>query len=114
MHSCDTLEMANIAGGPPRFIQPFIPGRPQRPDQASAEELPLMVYLPGIDGTGLAASRQFPFLVDAFDLHCLSIPGSDRTPFPQLISLIECEPPYPAPAVHPMLLVVVHQMIIFP
>ena len=49
-----------------------------------------MVYLPGIDGTGLAASRQFPFLVDAFDLHCLSIPSADRTPFPQLISLIQC------------------------
>lgn len=56
-----------------------------------------MVYLPGIDGTGLAASRQFPFLVDAFDLHCLSIPGSDRTPFPQLISLIECAQPCSCP-----------------
>ena len=82
----------NTAGGPPRFIQPFIPGRPLRPDQAAAEELPLMVYLPGIDGTGLAASRQFPFLVDAFDLHCLSVPSADRTPFPQLVSLIECAP----------------------
>ncbi len=51
-----------------------------------------MVYLPGIDGTGLAASRQFPFLVDAFELHALSIPGSDRTPFEGLIKLIECGP----------------------
>ena len=49
-----------------------------------------MVYLPGIDGTGLAASRQFPFLVDAFELHALSIPGHDRTPFEGLIKLIEC------------------------
>ncbi|EIE25026.1 alpha/beta-hydrolase [Coccomyxa subellipsoidea C-169] len=73
-------------GGPPRFISPFIPGRSTRVDQST---LPLMVYLPGIDGTGLAASRQFPFLVDAFDLHALSIPGADRTPFEGLISLIE-------------------------
>ena len=73
-------------GGPPRFIQPFIPGRASRPDQAA---LPLLVYLPGIDGTGLAASRQFPYLVDAFDLHCLSVPSADRTPFGQLVSLVE-------------------------
>ncbi|CAL8462015.1 g1546 [Coccomyxa elongata] len=72
-------------GGPPRFISPYIPGRAMR-EQST---LPLMVYLPGIDGTGLAASRQFPFLVDAFELHALSIPGSDRTPFEGLIKLIE-------------------------
>lgn len=53
------------------------------------DTLPLMVYLPGIDGTGLAASRQFPYLADAFDLHALSIPGADRTPFEGLIKLIE-------------------------
>lgn len=77
------------AGGPPRFISPYIPGRVARADQAP---LPLMLYLPGIDGTGLAASRQFPYLVDAFDLHALSIPGQDRTPFEGLLKLIECAP----------------------
>jgi hypothetical protein len=76
-------------GGPPRFISPFIPGRAARIDQSL---LPLMVYLPGIDGTGLAASRQFPYLVDAFDLHALSIPGQDRTPFEGLVKLVECAP----------------------
>lgn len=57
-----------------------------------AEPLPrtLQVYLPGIDGTGLAASRQFPYLVEAFDLRALSIPGSDRTPFADLVRLIMC------------------------
>ena len=49
-----------------------------------------MVYLPGIDGTGLAASRQFPYLADAFDLHALSIPSQDRTPFEALVKLTEC------------------------
>ncbi|KAK9838483.1 hypothetical protein WJX81_002279 [Elliptochloris bilobata] len=72
-------------GGPPRFISPFVPGRVLRAPRA---ELPLMVYLPGIDGTGLAASRQFPYLVEAFDLRALSVPGHDRTPFPDLVRLI--------------------------
>lgn len=48
-----------------------------------------MVYLPGIDGTGLAASRQFPYLADAFDLHALSIPSQDRTPFETLVQLTQ-------------------------
>ena len=73
-------------GGPPRFISPFIPGRSPR---ASLDDMPLMVYLPGIDGTGLAASRQFPYLADAFDLHALSIPSADRTPFEGLVNLTQ-------------------------
>lgn len=48
------------------------------------------VYLPGIDGTGLAASRQFPYLVEAFDLRALSVPSHDRTPYPDLVRLIMC------------------------
>ena len=51
-----------------------------------------MLYLPGIDGTGLAASRQFPFLVRAFDLKALSVPGDDRTPFSELVTCVGCEP----------------------
>lgn len=78
--------MSACAGGPPRFISPYIPGRSPR---ASLDDLPLMVYLPGIDGTGLAASRQFPYLADAFDLHALSIPSQDRTPFETLVRLTQ-------------------------
>lgn len=47
-----------------------------------------MLYLPGIDGTGLAASRQFPSLAVDFDLRALSIPGHDRTPFNQLVEIV--------------------------
>ena len=46
--------------------------------------------LAGIDGTGLAASRQFPSLSRSFDLTALSVPGSDRTPFPELVKLVTC------------------------
>lgn len=53
-------------------------------------ELPLLFYIPGIDGTGLAASRQFPTLAEDFDLRALSVPGHDRTPFQALVKLIMC------------------------
>ena len=73
------------AGAPPRFVSPYVPGR--RGD-TPVSELPLLFYLPGIDGTGLAASRQFPSLAKEFDLRALSVPGTDRTPFQQLVDLI--------------------------
>ena len=47
-----------------------------------------MLYIPGIDGTGLAASRQFPSLVKDFDLRAMSIPGNDRTPFQTLVRIV--------------------------
>ena len=70
------------AGGPARLFSPWVPKAPGDP---AAETLPLMFYMPGIDGTGLAAYRQFPRLTKAFDLRCLVIPPTDRTPFEQLL-----------------------------
>lgn len=74
-----------FADGPPRFIRPYIPGRPPA---LPVQELPLLLYIPGIDGTGLAASRQFPALVEDFDLRAMSIPGNDRTSFDSLIRIV--------------------------
>lgn len=47
-----------------------------------------MLYIPGIDGTGLAASRQFPSLSNAFDLRAMSISATDRNKFEQLVKII--------------------------
>lgn len=47
-----------------------------------------MFYMPGIDGTGLAAYRQFPRLTRAFDLRCLIIPGTDRSTFEELTNYV--------------------------
>ncbi|KAK9809406.1 hypothetical protein WJX73_003127 [Symbiochloris irregularis] len=72
-------------GAPPRFVAPYVPGDRR---SLAVSELPLLFYLPGIDGTGLAASRQFPGLAREFDLRALSIPGHDRTPFQDLVKLV--------------------------
>jgi hypothetical protein len=45
-------------------------------------------YMPGIDGTGLAAYRQFPSLGQQFDLRCLVVPAADRTPFEELADMV--------------------------
>jgi hypothetical protein len=44
--------------------------------------------MPGIDGTGLAAYRQFPRLTRAFDLRCLIIPRTDRSTFDELTDFV--------------------------
>ena len=52
------------------------------------DALPLMIYLPGIDGTGLAAARQFPSLLRNFDLVTLITPSADRTKFETLTNMV--------------------------
>ncbi|CAD7699010.1 unnamed protein product, partial [Ostreobium quekettii] len=73
-------------GGPPRFSSPYVPTRNK---MTNPEDLPIMLYIPGIDGTGLAAFRQFPLLVEAFELHSLSVPTADRTDFVGIVEIIE-------------------------
>lgn len=72
------------ADAKPTFIRPYT--GVGHPDPST---LPLLLYVPGIDGTGMAASRQFPELVQAFDLRAFSVPISDRTPFEGLVDLLE-------------------------
>ena len=75
-----------LAGAEPSFIVPQLPGfAPNR----KADHLPLMLYVPGIDGTGMAASRQFPGLMECFDFRAFSVPVSDRTPFQGLVDILK-------------------------
>lgn len=70
-----------IDDGPPRvmsLLDPHVlpaPGSEQRVSDRR-QHLPLMLYLPGVDGSGLAASRQFPSLLQRFDLRTLVTPPS--------------------------------------
>ncbi len=61
----------------------------------SRTDLPLFIYLPGMDGTGELFHRQVPQLSQSFDIRCLSIPPEDRSDWDQLtertLSLIHRE-----------------------
>uniref|UniRef100_A0A383WM75 Phospholipid/glycerol acyltransferase domain-containing protein n=1 Tax=Tetradesmus obliquus TaxID=3088 RepID=A0A383WM75_TETOB len=83
----DTLLGSALAtdDGPARLFSPVVP---KPPGATPAEELPLMYYMPGIDGSGLAAYRQFPRLTRAFDLRCLIIPRTDRSSFEELVDTV--------------------------
>ena len=47
----------------------------------------LQVYIPGIDGTGLAAWNQFPMIVRQFALVSLTVPVNDRSSFTHLVDV---------------------------
>ena len=51
------------------FLQPTKP----KPD------LPLFIFLPGMDGTGKLLHKQIPQLTRVFDIRCLNIPLDDRS-----------------------------------
>lgn len=49
---------------------------------------PLLLYIPGLDGTGFAASPQFDSLSRYFNLVAFNIPAGDRTSFAGLVTHI--------------------------
>ncbi|KFK33031.1 hypothetical protein AALP_AA6G321600 [Arabis alpina] len=69
-------------GGPPRWFSPLECSK-------RAPGSPLLLYVPGIDGTGLGLIRQHKRLGEIFDIWCLHIPFSDRTPAREIVKLIE-------------------------
>jgi pimeloyl-ACP methyl ester carboxylesterase len=52
------------------------------------ESLPILLYLPGIDGTGLAAFKQFPVLMEHFNLITFVTPPENRTSYDELVEIV--------------------------
>jgi pimeloyl-ACP methyl ester carboxylesterase len=67
----------------------FLPSFTDRPD------LPLLIYLPGMDGTGQMFYKQIDGLKQFFNIRCLAIPSDDLSNWDtlatQMIKLIEKE-----------------------
>jgi pimeloyl-ACP methyl ester carboxylesterase len=49
------------------------------------EHLPLLIYFPGMDGTGQLFARQQQQLADRFDVRCLAISGDDLSGWDELV-----------------------------
>ncbi|KAA8548272.1 hypothetical protein F0562_004467 [Nyssa sinensis] len=69
-------------GGPPRWFSPLECG-------SRLNNSPLLLFLPGIDGAGLGLILHHERLGEIFDIWCLHIPVMDRTPFTDLVKLVE-------------------------
>ncbi|KAI4375223.1 hypothetical protein MLD38_013119 [Melastoma candidum] len=75
-------QLVRSDGGPPRWFAPLGCGPP-------SHNSPLLLYLPGIDGTGAGLALQQRKLGRIFELWCLHIPVMDRTPFVDLVKVVE-------------------------
>ncbi|GLU18711.1 hypothetical protein SLE2022_349950 [Rubroshorea leprosula] len=75
-------EFIGSDGGPPRWFSPLECG-------CRAPDSPLLLFLPGIDGTGLGLLMHHQKLGKIFDIWCLHIPVKDSTSFPGLVQLVE-------------------------
>jgi len=61
---------------------------PLRDVSVTAEKyasMPIMIYLPGLNGTGLAASRQFKMLMTSFEFSAFMIPVDGFDSLRQLV-----------------------------
>ncbi|XP_017975081.1 PREDICTED: acyltransferase-like protein At3g26840, chloroplastic isoform X1 [Theobroma cacao] len=75
-------ELVRSDGGPPRWFSPL-------ECSSSSPDCPLLLFLPGIDGTGLGLVMHHHKLGKMFNVWCLHIPVKDRTPFTELVKLVE-------------------------
>ena len=81
--------LAAETGGPPRFFSPIPSGSESgRRGEHGVTRKPSMVYVPGLDGTGFAASAQFERLSEDFNLSCLNVPVGDRSGFDELVEIV--------------------------
>lgn len=55
------------------------------------KQKPVLLYLPGLDGSGLTAFVQYPMLSEEFELRCLTVPTGDRSNFFELVNLVRTE-----------------------
>jgi len=74
----------------PCFFHPLVtaPSWEGEEDPSFPEDLPMMVFLPGVDSTAASSALQWEPLSQLFDLRCLSIPVDDRTSFDDLSALV--------------------------
>ena len=52
---------------------------------------PLLLVLPGLDGSGVTAWAQYPELGLDYEVHALGIPPADRSSFEELVEMISVE-----------------------
>ncbi|KAL8210008.1 hypothetical protein R6Q57_006740 [Mikania cordata] len=76
------MDLIRIDGGPPRWFCPVACGAP-------IKDSPVLLYLPGMDGTGAGLAVHEKALGKLFHVQCLHIPASDRTPLEGLIQIVE-------------------------
>eukprot|EP00271_Cylindrocystis_brebissonii_P022170 TRINITY_DN8376_c0_g2_i1.p1 TRINITY_DN8376_c0_g2~~TRINITY_DN8376_c0_g2_i1.p1 ORF type:complete len:996 (+),score=154.04 TRINITY_DN8376_c0_g2_i1:156-3143(+) len=84
----DLAAVVGNDGGPPRWFCP-LDARPRVGEPGSAKEpFPKMLFVPGVDGTGVSMGLQHRSLARIFSLSCMHVPTTDRTTFQGLVDIV--------------------------
>ena len=74
----------------PRWFDPMLEFKLEEPRPA-ADTLPMLIVLPGADGSAITAWMQYPELALDYELHALRIPPGDRSSHEDLVELVSNE-----------------------
>jgi pimeloyl-ACP methyl ester carboxylesterase len=72
----------------PFFFDPLETFELQEPQRPPARRLPLLLMLPGLDGSGVTAWTQYPELGLSYDLLAMRIPPDDRSSFSTIVDMV--------------------------
>ena len=77
-----------LAATAPRWFCPLTEFSLDEP-RPPADTLPLLLVLPGLDGSGITAFTQYPELSLEYELKVLTIAADDRSSFASLVELVD-------------------------
>ena len=72
----------------PSFFDPIARFGPLDEDERISGPRPLLLVLPGLDGSGITAWAQFPELAREYEVLAMEIPPDDRSSYTQLVDVV--------------------------
>lgn len=71
-----------------RWFDPLSEFGPLEEPRPAPQLLPLLIVLPGLDGSGITAWTQYPQLAQEYELQALSISPADRSSFDTIVAAV--------------------------
>ena len=84
------LTLSASASAVPRWFDPLEEFGLEEP-RPVARSLPLLLVLPGADGSGITAWMQYPSLAQEYEVRALCIPSDDRSSHADIVELVSQE-----------------------
>ena len=75
----------------PRWFAPLVEFGPLEERMPPPASLPLLLVLPGLDGSGITAMSQYPELSLDYEVRAMATPPNDRSSYDELVTMVSTE-----------------------